>query len=116
MAKRTADDSRFEDRLRAYLRESMERRGIGVTECARLLGFDQGYVSKWLLRGRGDRGVSALFAYRMTRVFPIDPDHLFNRDPPPQYWRTYVPRPSAPVYKTPPPHREMTVHDGEDHE
>jgi len=72
----------------------MERRRLGVTATAKLLGFDQGYLSKWLTETRGGRGCSALLAYRMTKEFGIDPDLLFNHNPDERFWRTYVPRPA----------------------
>lgn len=85
------------ERLRAHVRERMTRRGIGVTEAAKAIGLDQGYLSKWLRRqsegGRG--GISAYYAYRMTIAFNIDPDIFFNKNPPERFFKPYVPRPDS---------------------
>lgn len=100
---------RFEGRLKAWLRYWMERRGLGPTEAAELLGKHQSYVTRWLQDERGDRGSSAFMAYRLAKAFGIDPDHLFNKDPDATYWRTYVPHsasrrgaPSAPLERPAP--------------
>lgn len=93
VTQRTEEDARFENRLRAHVRWKMERRRLGVTALADVVGFEQSYISRWLMGGRGSRGISALFAYKFSQALDVDPDILFNQDPPAQFWRTYVPRP-----------------------
>ena len=77
--RRTEDDLQVEARIRAHLKQRMSRRGIGNNEAARLLDYDPGYLSRFL---NGHRGVSAVFVYRVCRVFGIDPDILLNVDLP----------------------------------
>jgi hypothetical protein len=95
MAKNEAKDPIFEERLRAHVRARLERLGWGSSRLATEIGFSQGYVSHWLLKDRGDRGVSALFLFRSCRALELDPLDVFNNDPDPKYFRTYVPRQRA---------------------
>jgi plasmid maintenance system antidote protein VapI len=89
VGKKNPQDQLVEDRIRAHLRQRMERRKMGVTATAKLLGIDQGNLTKILQR---TRGITAGVVYRICQKFSIDADVLFNVDPEPNFWRHYVPR------------------------
>lgn len=81
-------DTRLADRIRAHLRERMEARGWGPAETARAIGMDQGHLTKIF---QGSRGVGSELAARMSVGLGIPLEWLFKHDPPPGYWRRYVP-------------------------
>ncbi len=86
-------DRATEDRIRAWVRERMEARGLGVTAAAKLLEHNQGNLTRILL---GTRGVSAGLAYRISMALTVPLEHLFHSNPPETFWRYYVPRPAPP--------------------
>lgn len=98
MAQAVDTQEQFENRLRAYVRMWMERRGIGPTGLGELVGKSQPQMTRWLLGERGtgvkrDAGTSAYMLYRICKAFPIDPDELISgiRSPPERFWKVYVP-------------------------
>jgi hypothetical protein len=99
VGKKRSDDKPVEDRIRAYIRQRMTQRGLGVTAAARQLESDQGNLTRILL---GSRGVSAGLAFRVSTQFDIDLEGLFHRDPPEHFWRYYVPRPNVDLEGTSP--------------
>lgn len=92
VAAKKSKDPRFEGRFRAHVRRQMERLGWGPSMVAERTGFDQGYISNWLLEKRGTRGASALFLLQMCAGLDLDPLQVFKSDPDERFWRRYVPR------------------------
>ncbi len=92
VGKKRDEDRAVEDRIRAHIRQRMERRRLGVTNAARKLSSSQPNLTRILM---GERGVSAGLAYRVSTEFQVDLEHLFHVDPPREFWRYYVPRPAA---------------------
>lgn len=91
VGKKRDEDREVEDRVRAWIRERMERRELGVTAAAEKLRMNQGNLTRIL---QGSRGVSAGVAKRVSDTFQIDPAQLLNEDPAQDYFREYVPRPA----------------------
>lgn len=106
VAPKAEDERAFENRIRAYVRREMVRRGLGVTAAADLIGNSQSNLSRIL---QGERGVSAWVFRRICEVLQIDPVRVFTRDPDdlapwkgPDFFREgWVPKPGD----TPPPRR-----------
>lgn len=76
-------DRVIDARVRAYLREYMEERGIGQVELAARLEITQGHVSKILSR---DRGVGLGLALRVSRLLRVSMPRLLEEDPPAKFW------------------------------
>ena len=85
-------DPEVENRIRAHIRQGMERRGFGVTETARRIGMSQGNLTKTL---QGTRGISAGTVARVVDVFKVDAMKLLFDDPPQKFFEVYVPRPDS---------------------
>lgn len=97
---------RLEDQMRAHVRERMERKGWGPTELAKETGggVSQGYISKWLLGGRGSGtdpsrgGISVRKLVQLVRPLGLDLFVVLGRaDVPAQFWKDYVPQKSRPA-------------------
>jgi Helix-turn-helix domain len=90
------DEERFENRLRAHLRQRMTKRRLTAAAVGPMLGVDPSYISRWLRKGRGGMsgrgGLSARIVWRMVQMLQLNPDDLFFGDPPEQFWRDYVPQ------------------------
>ncbi len=91
MGQKSLSDREVEARIGAWIRQRMERRGLGVTAAAKKVGTSQGNLSKILRLGRG---LGAGLAARVSKGLDVDPQILLFDDPPDRrFFELYVPRP-----------------------
>jgi transcriptional regulator with XRE-family HTH domain len=86
--RKNSEDLEIERRVRAYIREEMIERGIGVNEMGRRLGLKEGTLSRILSEQRGFGSGFILRTYRALKVKAVN---FLESDPPARFMVVGVP-------------------------
>lgn len=78
-------------RLRAYLQEAIDTRGLTLIEVAQRLGMNDGNLNRKLKGGR--LKFSAAQVLKIAELCQVNPLHLLYRNPPTQYFKGEKPPP-----------------------
>jgi transcriptional regulator with XRE-family HTH domain len=82
--RKTDDDLKVEDRIRAHMRQQMRERGISQAELARRMNYDASAISRVLGGLRG--AIRPGFVVRLCAALKITPTRLLEEDPPQRYF------------------------------